>query len=333
MLIASGVIAGLGIVYLIGWLVFYAPRPAVPKVDATVTPLSIKVGDVSRDYIEVVPANLKKGAPLWVVLHGASSKASDMRFITGYQFEEVAAREGFVVVYAEGYKRSWHDGRIATKYPARTEGVDDVRFLETLVTAVSKKHGLDTSRVYGFGYSNGGHMLFKMAAQSPRTFTAIVAAAANMSEPESSDNINLTTPIPVMLVEGTKDPLNPYQGGSSGNRRSSLGKVKSAIESAEAFARVNGVSGPSANLQVNSVEGAPARELVAGKEGRRKSVVLKEFGAGSATPVRLYTVKGGGHVVPNSNYRAPRIMGRSSKIFDAPVEACAFTAAVEKAKN
>lgn len=325
MLIAIGVIAGIAIVFLVGWFVFYAPRPPAPTLDTTVSRLSITVGDMSRDYIAVVPDNLLPGAPLWVVLHGASSNAEHMRFITGYQFEELAAREGFVVVYPDGYQQSWHDCRTATKYPARAEGIDDVRFLETLVAATVAKHGLDPARAYGFGYSNGAHMLFKMAAQSRRTFAAIVANAANMSEPDSSDCISLSIPLPVMLVEGTKDPLNPYAGGASGNRRATLGQVKSAVDTAIAFARVNGVAGPASDPGINSVEGAPVRTLVAGTEGKRRSVVLKEFGAGSAAPVRLYTVKGGGHVVPNTGYRAPRIMGRSSRNFDAPVVAWEFT--------
>lgn len=333
MLIAVGVFTGLALIALVGWFVIYAPKPPEPTLDTTVSRLSIKIGDRSRDYIAVVPAGLKPGAPLWVVLHGASSSAEHMRFITGYQFEELAAREGFVVVYPDGYKQSWHDCRTATKYPARADGIDDVRYLEILTSALTKKHGLDAARIYGFGYSNGAHMLFKMAAQSPRTFAAIVANAANLSEPESSDCISFTLATPVMLVEGTKDPLNPYGGGSAGNRRNSLGQVKSALGSALAFARVNGVAGPASDPGVNSVEGAPVRTLVAGNEGKRGSVVLKEFGAGSATPVRLYTVKGGGHVVPNTGYRAPRIMGRSSHNFDAPIAAWEFTEGLAAAQK
>lgn len=333
MLIAAGVLSGIALIALVGWLVLYAPRPPEPEVDTAVSRLSIKVGDISRDYIAVVPTNLKPGAPLWVVLHGSSSSAEDMRFMTGYQFEQLAAREGFVVVYPDGYQRSWHDCRTATKYPARTEGIDDVAFLETLTAALVDKHGLDASRCYGFGYSNGAHMLFKMAAQSPRTFAAIVASAANLSEPQSSDCISLSIPIPMMLVAGTKDPLNPYAGGMAGNRRYSLGEVKSAINSAMAFARVNGVAGPASDAGINSVEGAPVRTLIAGIEGKRGSVVLKEFGGASAAPVRLYTVQGGGHVTPSTGYRAPRIMGRSSTNFDAPTAAWEFTEALRHHKK
>lgn len=330
MLITIGVTIGLFLIMLAGWFVLYAPRPVAPRLATTVTPLSITVGDISRHYITVVPDNLKPNAPLWVVLHGASSNAEQMRFITGYQLEELAAREGFVVVYADGYKQSWHDGRTATKYPARTENVDDVRFLNQLIATIADKHGIDAGRVYGFGYSNGAHMLYKMMARSPQTFAAIVAAAANMSEPGSTDNPELATPTPIMLVAGTKDPLNPYAGGRSGSRGNPLGQVRSASGTAEAFARVNGVGGPASDAHVNSVDGAPKRTLVAGNEGRRRSVVLKEYGAGSAHPVRLYTVKGGGHVVPSTGYRAPRIMGRSSKNFDAPVEAWEFTEGLKR---
>lgn len=333
MLIAAGVLTGIALIALVGWFVLYAPRLPEPTLDTTVSRLSIKVGSISRDYIAVVPTKVRPGAPLWLVLHGASSNAEDMRFMTGYRFEELAAREGFVVAYPDGYKKSWHDCRTATSYPARAEAIDDVKFLETLTAALAEKHGLDAKRTYGFGYSNGAHMLYKMAAQSPRTFAVIVANAANLSEPGSSDCISFSIPTPAMLVEGTRDPLNPYLGGSSGTRRNSLGQVKSAIDSALTFARLNGVAGPASAPGVNSVEGAPVRTLVAGNEGKRRSVVLKEFGAGSAAPVRLYTVKGGGHVVPSTSYRAPRIMGRSSRNFDAPTAAWEFTEALEARKK
>lgn len=331
MLIVTGVIIGLLLLGLVGWFVLYAPRPPEPTLKTTVSTHSIKVGDINRDYIAVVPDHVKPGAPLWVVLHGASSNAKHMRFMTGYQFEELAAREGFVVIYPDGYQQSWHDCRTASTYPARTENIDDVGFLATLTSAITDKHGLDPTRVYGFGYSNGAHMLYKMVAQRPSVFAAIVAAAANLPEPDSSDCITMSRPTPVMLVEGTKDPLNPYEGGAAGNRLNRLGEVRSAIETAEAFARVNDVAGPKSDPHVNSVDGAPTRSLVAGQEGKRRSVVLKEYGAGSSTPVRLYTVKGGGHVVPTSGYRSPRIMGRSSRIFDAPIVAAEFTDAVHEA--
>jgi polyhydroxybutyrate depolymerase len=324
MLISIGVSIGLVLIMLAGLYFFWAPRPKAPVLPTTVSRHSLTVGDKNRDYIAVVPDALEAGAPLWIVLHGSSSSAEHMRFMTGYQFERIAAREGFVVVYADAYKQSWHDGRTATRYPARTEGIDDVRFLTELSAAMVAKYNLDPQRVFAFGYSNGGHMLYKVAATSPDSFAGIVVAAANLSEPDSSDLPPFPKPIPTMLVAGTKDPLNPYAGGKSGNRGNSLGQVKSALATAEFFARLNGVGGPASDANVNSVDGEPERSLVAGSEGRRKSVVLREYGAGSAFPVRLYSVNGGGHVVPATGYRAPRIMGRSPKNFDAPAAAWDF---------
>jgi len=324
MLIVFGVLIGLLVIGLAGWFIVYAPRSSAPKLATTVSTRSIKVGSISRDFIVVVPDEVKPGAPLWVVLHGASSRAEHMRFITGYQFEELAAREGFVVVYPDGYKQTWNDCRTEAKYAARTEGIDDVAFLNKLIKQLVGQYELDSSRVHGFGYSNGAHMLYKMLAQSPHTFATIVANAANLPEPESSDCVGFSVPTPVMLVAGTKDPLNPYVGGSAGNRTNRLGEVRSAYASAEVFARANDVAGAKSNANINSVDGAPSRTLVAGNDGKRHSVVLQEFGAGSSTPVRLYTLKGGGHVVPNSGYRAPRIMGHSSHNFDAPIAAGEF---------
>jgi poly(3-hydroxybutyrate) depolymerase len=38
----------------------------------------------------------------------------------------------------------------------------------------------------------------------------------------------------------------------------------------------------------------------------------------------LYTVKGGGHVIPQRAYRFPRLFGRTTSALDAPSEAIRF---------
>jgi polyhydroxybutyrate depolymerase len=98
----------------------------------------------------------------------------------------------------------------------------------------------------------------------------------------------------VAFVEGTADPINPYEGGpvtlfGFGNR----GNVLSAQASAEWFARVLGLA----------AAGTRTLDQVAGIAARQQDW---ESATGH---VRLLTIEGGGHTVPQANYRFQRILG------------------------
>jgi polyhydroxybutyrate depolymerase len=298
----------------LAWWFLWTPTPQQPHLAATVTTRTITVDGRERRYVEVVPDGLPSDAPLWVVLHGSNNTIPQIRRFTGYRMDELAVQKGFVVVYAEGYEKTWHDCRTATPYAARRDGVDDVHFLRELVSTVTAQHHLDTARVYGFGYSNGSHMLYRMAAESPRTFAGIAVNAANLPADSNTECGPITSPVPVMMVEGTGDPINPYDGGQAGAFGQHLGEVRSAQDSARILSGVDGDSG------------VPTTELVGGKAGAKGSVTLTEYGAGTPTPVRLYSVKGGGHTVPNPVARMPRIMGGSTTHLDSPETAVDFFA-------
>ncbi|ROO87867.1 polyhydroxybutyrate depolymerase [Actinocorallia herbida] len=313
-LVWTGAVLGVLVltVAALAWWFVWVPTPDKPVLAVRETSASITVDGRQRRYVTVVPDSLPDGAPLWVVLHGANNTVPQIRAFTGYRLEELAVEKGFAVVYAEGYEKTWHDCRTATPYPARREGVNDVHFVEELVATVTSQNRLDASRVYGFGYSNGSHMLFRMIAESPGTFAGIVANAAELPADGNNECTPWNTPVPVMLVEGTGDPVSPYDGGKAGAFGQNLGLVRSAEESALLLAGVNRVTD------------GPVRTLVGGDPGEDGSVTLTEYGAGTAHPVRLYTVRGGGHIVPNSVARMPRIMGGSTEHLDSPQAAVDF---------
>ncbi|WP_062289387.1 alpha/beta hydrolase family esterase [Demequina phytophila] len=308
--ITGGVLGGLVVAAgAVGWYFAYAPAPAEPELDATVEQRSLTVDGMERTYTAVVPSSLADDAPLWVALHGSRMDGAGMRAAAGYQLDELAVEQGFVVIYPDGYEDTWHDCRPDTGYPATAEGIDDVAFLEALVSEAASAYSLDASRVYGVGYSNGSHMLFRMAAESPGTLAGIEANAANLPTSDNWSCEAWTEPIPTILVEGTGDPINPFDGGQAGAFGQDLGAVMSAAESAAAIATINGVAGE------------PAESVVGGEPGEAGAVTLTAYGAGSEAPVLLYTVAGGGHGVPNPATRLPRMMGGTTDELNAPVEA------------
>src|SRR3954467_10790170 len=95
------------------------------QAEGTVT-RTISVAGLQRSYLLHVPRKQLKEAPSALVLmfHGGGGTpafaARDSRF------SELADREGFLVAYPEGHKKSWNDGRYADSIGAQRDQVNDV---------------------------------------------------------------------------------------------------------------------------------------------------------------------------------------------------------------
>ena len=124
----------------------------------------------------------------------------------------------------------------------------------------------------------------------------------------------LGEPPPVMIVDGTEDPVSPFGGGvvdPFGLQKS--GDVMSVVASAEVLAKRDGVQSAETTTDLphrNADDPTHVREMSWARDGKRYVV--------------LYEVIGGGHVVPQPEYRYPRLFGRTSKDIDGPAMAVAF---------
>lgn len=293
------------------WL--HAQAPARPPLSADVVARTLTVGGRERRYLTYLPATLGPHAPLLLVLHGAGQTAEAMRCATGYAFERLADQRGFAVAYPDAFERNWNDGRRALRHSARTLNVDDRAFIGALIDKMFASQAIALGKVFVFGYSNGGHMAFRMAQEMPERLGAIAAVGANLPTPANSIARPRGEPMPVMIVNGTEDPINPYEGGKLslfGFRQ--RGEVRSSRASADYFARLN-----SAVLTQTA-------EHRSGRDGDPTHVVKQTWSAGGEPRVLLYTVDGGGHVIPQPWSRAPRLLGRKTTALDAPGAACDF---------
>ena len=82
--------------------------------------------DLVRHYHVHIPAtyDTSRSFPLLIALHGRLGTGKKMMKQT--DFNRIADREGFIVVYPEGFKRGWADGRGITH--ADKQGVDAVSY-------------------------------------------------------------------------------------------------------------------------------------------------------------------------------------------------------------
>jgi polyhydroxybutyrate depolymerase len=291
---------------------FRAPTPALPSLSAGIHAGTLRVQERERSYLLYMPRQRRAGAPLVVLLHGSRQTAEGLRRATGYAFDRLADEHGFVAVYPDGYKRRWNDCRAGGRYPARKLQVDDVGYILSLVDLLKTEAGIDPRQVFLAGYSGGGQLAFRIALQRPERVAGIASFGANLPTPENWACEIAGKPVAALLINGTRDRINPYQGGKvSVFGFASRGTVLSSHASAEYFANLAGLH--------------RFEEQRLGEAGETWIEQRRWYQPGSPE-IMLITVHGGGHVVPGPSAAFPRILGKVSGALDGPREVWNFFA-------
>jgi polyhydroxybutyrate depolymerase len=308
-----GVVVGLGAVLgaLFGYFV-YSPAPEVPRLSGKLTRGSIEVGGLRRTYLTYVPRGLAKGTPLVVVMHGSGENGARTRTRTGYGFERLADEHGFAVVYPDGYEGYWNACNIVGDYSANRLNIDDVGFLTGMIDKLITEIGIDRARVFAIGISRGGHMAFRLALEAPSRFRAVAAVSASVPTPENFK----CRPVgqgtsSVMIMNGTKDPLNPFNGG----------EVKLFGLFGRGYVRSSRASGQYL-ADLNHIAGTPEASETEVADGVRVERVL--WRNNSNVEVELEAIHGGGHGIPQPYTRLPRLLGPTSREPNGPAVIWAF---------
>jgi polyhydroxybutyrate depolymerase len=291
---------------LFGYFV-YSPAPPVPRLSGRLTAGTIEVGGRRRTYLTYVPQGLTKGAPLVVAMHGSGGNGARMRMAAGYGFDRLADERGFAVVYPDGYEGYWNGCNIVGDYSANTLDIDDVGFLTRMSDKLTREIGVDPGRVFATGASRGGHMAFRLALEAPSRFRAVAAVAANLPAPENfkCKPAGQGTPS-VMIMNGTKDPLNPFDGGEVKlYGLFSRGRVRSSRESGQYFADLNNITGATEANQTQVADGVRVEQVLWRDDSNK-------------VEVELVAIHGGGHVIPQPYWRYPRIQGPTPKEPNGP---------------
>ncbi|MEV8512186.1 PHB depolymerase family esterase [Dactylosporangium sp. NPDC051484] len=182
-----------------------APKPKSPAVAAGSSEHSITVGGKKRTFRLYRPAKLSmsKPVPLVVMLHGAFGDGRQAEM--AYGWNAMADRQGFVVAYPDGLLRTWVVSDDCCG-PGAHDGVNDVAFIDAMVTTVSDALPVDPARIYATGMSNGGMLAYRLACETTR-FAAIGVVAGKLLGQCPSPR-----PISVIHVHGTGDDVVPYDG-------------------------------------------------------------------------------------------------------------------------
>lgn len=165
---------------------------------------SIFVDNLQRTYIVHLPTTYTatKQYPLVFNLHGYTSDATQQMLYT--QMNTTADANDFIVVYPNGVSNYWN---------AFNYGVNDIKFIDSLIEKLSRDYSIDRTSVYSCGMSNGGFMSYAVACNLSSKIAAVASVTGSLSS-WSEQHCLLAHKMPVMQIHGTADPIVNYQTGT-----------------------------------------------------------------------------------------------------------------------
>ncbi len=277
---------------------------------------TIIVNGVQRTYILEVPA--RRPAPLVIVLHGNTQQGVDMTTRTSWP--AVGRREQLAMVYPDGLNKAWADFRSDARRAGFTPppGTDDVAFLTAIIDRLIASGVADPQRIYLTGLSNGGAMTMTMVCARAEMLAAAASVIFSLTD-IAQDTCHPSRPVPMLLMNGTDDPLIPYEGGK-GSSDLAVGGFWSTIRTFDFWKAVNGC------------DPAPIAAVDLPDRDPNDSSTVSRLDAHCPTgrDVVLYRINGGGHRFPSfmSDAGLPRLvnglLGPQNHDIDGPEVVWAF---------
>jgi polyhydroxybutyrate depolymerase len=259
---------------------------------------------IERTYHIILPSDFstEEPSPLVIALHGGGGQGSQFdQGATQGTLTAAADERGVVLVFPEGVDKQWCDGRFAQlDIERQCDTVDDVAFISEIIDDMIQNYGIDPTRVYATGISNGGFMSVRLAIDLSEKIAAVAPVAAQLSVALEGKSPQL--PIPIMIINGTEDPLVPFDGGDvrlfeSGRSR---GEVLSTAVTIEHF------------RQHNNCDSTPQLVDLPDTDPDDGTTVTVETytGCDDGAEVILVKVIGGGHAWPGGKqYLGPKLVG------------------------
>ncbi|MDZ7698147.1 MAG: hypothetical protein U5R49_14925 [Deltaproteobacteria bacterium] len=199
--------------------------------------------------------------------------------------------------------RHWNAGHCCGK--AAKDGVDDVGFIAAAIEDACARLKVDRRRIYVLGFSNGGMMAYRFAAERTNMLAAAAALAASCGGRASDKGPvwHIPTPkkpLPILIMHGMDDEDVSFEGGSS-PRRGGLRTYWSVEKSVALWVRADGCT---SRTEEKSLYGGEVR-------------VRSWKPCDADTEVSLYMINGWAHDWPGPYFTSKLPETHPLKDFDA----------------
>jgi len=236
--------------------------------------------------------------------------APQMVIATGHQFNYLADEDkNVIIVYPQGYKKAWNTCRVETAGETKQLKLDDIGFFEKIIDFFSAKYNIDKSNVFAMGVSNGAQMCYKLAKEKPQLFKGFAAVSGSLPVETNNDCFETNQPVSIMVMNGTADPINPYNGGEIKLDGVSHGSVISTEQTMHYWinlAKCDSIPKEFDFPDIDKSDNSTAVEYTYTSRAANKEVVLVK-------------IINGGHNLPNPTFFLwPKMVGNVNKDINAP---------------
>jgi polyhydroxybutyrate depolymerase len=258
-------------------------------------------------------------APLVIALHGLGQSVESLH--DWLHLDTAAEREHFVVAYPEAIERKWSYGKPIEGPMPRVNGkiVDDVGFISRIIDGLIEMKIADPTHVYVTGMSRGGLMTYTLICALADRFAAAAPLITGMTD-HQRQNCRPTRPIPIMVVAGTNDEAQWYDGQVTNS-----GRLLSVPETMEFWRQRNGCSQETATSLPHRDSSDPTRVRL-----------LEWTRCRNHARLRLYRVNDGGHQLPSfspSDEATTKLFGLRNHDIETADEFWAFAKTIESLRH
>jgi polyhydroxybutyrate depolymerase len=276
-------------------LVFtFGARPLNAQLEVLLPPS--EPGTQARRFLLHLPSSVNGPGPVPFVLgfHGGFGSAESFSTLTSLHL--TGETRGFGVAYLDAGDGVWGDYR-----PGPGQPDADLNYVRSVIDYLVANHHADDRRIYATGISNGAAFSFVLAAQLADRVAAVAPVAHNLTQ-AFVDQATPSSPVHILQIVGTADPLMPFNGGTQGTGD----QVLSSAASMQYWQAINGNGASTAAPLPNLASDATA--------------AFRETFAPSPDGIELerVVVVNGGHTWPGGDQYLPvSTIGLTSRDFNA----------------
>lgn len=219
---------------------------AAPGSAAGAETLSVKAGKDRREFILYAPHTIAKDTPVVLVFHGGGGGAEWMAS-KSRKLTRTFTEAGYAVVYMNGSSRrngeklrTWNAAHCCAY--AQRQNIDEAAYINAAIDALDQKIGIDRTRIFLLGHSNGAMLSYRVAGQmkdAPRAIAPVSGAIF-------ADQPGIPARTSIFMYHAKDDEVLSYSGNPDDKAERWRTQPHLGFEKAEAeLARLKGCGAPS----------------------------------------------------------------------------------------
>lgn len=280
---------------------------------------TMSVDQLERAYLIHFPTGYSSTSkcPVIFALHGGGGNYENAPAF--YNLNAEADKHHIIVVYPNAMNKSWCMKGVGSMVEESKQNIDDVRFIAAIMDTLSRHYHVDSTAFFCTGLSRGGIFALYLASKLPGRFKAIAPVCASL--PLSIVDSYTFYPTSVLLINGTEDPLLPYDGGHGSISRSKRNEENHFISTHELVQRIK---------TLNTCPEISLAHRLPDHEKSDRCHALKTTYECSGTRFTFIKITKGGHTWPGGpQYLSKNIIGNVCMDFKAEEEIVNFFVAVK----